>query len=123
MIEGWKMEVGIRDVMAVLGFTLAIAGQTWAIIHYLINRMDRQKKEIEDKIDADKKDSVREDSNLHNRINEVKDHYVKRTELDREFSTLQKGMTDMKADFHIAMQGINTRIDQVIAILSRNTKE
>lgn len=123
MVEGWRMELSIRDVMAVLGFILAIAVQTWGIIHYLINRMDNHKRELEVKLESDKKDSSREDSNLHTRINEVKDQYVKRTELDREFSTLQKGMTDMKADFHIAMQGINTRIDQVIAILSRKPGE
>jgi hypothetical protein len=111
-ITGWVMQVELRDILGLLGFILAIAVQTWGIIQFMLRR-----------IDENRDHSDREVVELHERINVVKDQYVKRTELDREFAVLQKYMTDIKDDFHRGLAGVGQRIDQVITLLSRKPNE
>lgn len=118
-IAGLAMQFEFDDVMKLLTFVLAIGVQTWAIVAFLMRRQDEHRAALEKKIDEHKKEAVTDSGALHNRINEVKDSYVKRSDLDREFTNLQKNMSDMKLDFHTALVGINQRMDQMLTLISK----
>lgn len=97
------VQLSTGDVVAVLSFLLAIAVQTWAIVRYMIGRMD-----------SHRESSNLEITKLHDRVNEVKDQYVKRVDIDRDLSHIQNTVTDIKNDVNVQMSGMNNRLDLLI---------
>src|SRR5690606_12942844 len=94
------------DLLSVLGFALTIGVQTWAIVRYMIGRMDAHRDAASSEIKG-----------LHERINEVKDQYVKRADIDRDLMHIQHTVTDMKNDVNVQMSGMNNRLDMLISTL------
>jgi hypothetical protein len=121
-IAGWVMGDEVKVVLALIAVMLTIGGQTWAIITYFQRRQDELEKKLDDKVKAFGDRSGTDITTLHNRINDVKDTYVKRTELDRDFINLQKSMSDMKGDLHRAIDGMNLRFDQLVSLIRKATE-
>lgn len=102
-------------VLWIVGFMFTAGVQTFALVRFLVNRMDSQHKELEDQMNG-------QVVALHERVNVVKDEYVKRVDLDRDLSGLKelilsikadthKAMGDIKSDQHQMMTQINSRLD------------
>lgn len=100
------VQLSMGDVIAALVFLLAMAGQTWGIMRYMIGRMDSHRER-----------NSQEVTELHKRINEVKDQYVKRVDIDRDLSHIQSTVTDMKNDVNAQMSGMNSRLDILLNTL------
>jgi len=117
------MHVEPKDILGLLTFVLAVAGQTWGIVHYLIKRQDEHKEALERKIHEARLKAESDVVTIYKRVDEVKENYVKRAELDREFNNLKTYMSEMKEDFHRSLTSVGTRLDQVVALLSRKQPE
>lgn len=100
------VQMTVGDIIGVLGFLLAMGVQTWAIVRYMIGRMDNHR-------DA----AVAEISKIHDRINTVKDDYVKRVDIDRDLSHIQSTVSEMNNNMNAAMSGMNSRLDILLSTL------
>lgn len=65
------------------------------------------------------------DDNLHHRINQTRDEYVKRVDLDAHISRVESRMRDLREelradirDIKEEQKGTNTRLDAVLAKLT-----
>lgn len=105
-VEDCLVQLTVGDVVAILGFLLAIGVQTWAITRYMIGRMDAHREATNNELKA-----------IHERINEVKDQYVKRSDIDRDLTHIQNTVTDIKNDVNVQMSGMNSRLDMLISTL------
>lgn len=103
------VQLGMSDVLSVLGLMLALAVQTWAIMRFMISRMDGHSDKQEEKIAA-----------IHTRINEVKDQYVKRTDIDRDLAQMNRSIADVNQSLNMQMTGVNTRLDTIIHAIGKN---
>lgn len=120
-ITGWVMQLDFDGTLQLIGVLATVTGGGWGIINYLQNRQEQHKREVETKIEALYARLEADNRRTDGRINDVKDTYVKRADLDREFANLQKHMSDMKQDFHNALVGVNARMDQMLALISKWT--
>lgn len=114
-------QVDANTVMWMLGTGFTVAVATWGTVRYLIGRMDSQAGALTAKIEA-------EVTALHNRVNGVKDDYVKRVDVDRDLNNLYRliesikadnatAMREIREDQHRVMEQINTRLDKLTALV------
>lgn len=94
------VQLDLNTVIAALVFLLALAVQTWGIVRFLISRMDKHRE-----------DSQREITAVHDRINLVKDEYVKRTDIDRDLAHISRSLTDLNTSLNTQMTNVANRID------------
>lgn len=89
-------------ILAVSSFIAAMTFQTFGIIKYLLGVSNNGDKE------------------LHERINGVKDEYVKRSELDRDLNAINKTLALMREDFRDGVAQIqNIQKEQALEINKR----
>ena len=62
------------------------------------------------------------DDRLHERVNRVRDEYVRRVDLDDLVAQLRDSVRELRDETREASRGTNTRLDQVLAVLAKNTK-
>lgn len=114
MIEGLLMQFDAEFVVSVIGLMLTLIGQTWLVITFLLNRADVDKRELIERMDADSRDILKKVSELHEKVNSVKDDYVRKDDADKEITRLYRNMTDYKIDLVGQINTINARLDTII---------
>jgi len=62
------------------------------------------------------------DTQLHERVNRVKDDYVRRIDLDGHVNQLREGMKELKDETRDSAKETNKRLDQVLAVLVQDKK-
>jgi Leucine-rich repeat (LRR) protein len=113
------VQLGIGDIFTALGFLLALAVQTWGLTRFLISRMDSQKEKLESQIEKNRTESSAENKLVHDRINTVKDQYVKREDIDRDLAQIQRSVSDVNANVNAQMSGVNNRLDHIVSIMTK----
>jgi hypothetical protein len=98
------VQLDFGNIIAALGFLLALGVQTWAIMRFIIGRMDKHRE-----------DTQKEIADLHVRVNTVKDEYVKRTDIDRDLAHISRGLTEVNNSLNSQMSSVSNRIDILIA--------
>ncbi|MDH7790743.1 hypothetical protein [Ochrobactrum sp. AN78] len=58
------------------------------------------------------------DDELHHRINQVRDEYVRRVEFDAHFDLLREDVRELRED----LKGTNKRLDQLMSVLAQDKK-
>lgn len=65
-------------------------------------------------------DAIRKgDAELHVRVNDVRDEYARRTDLDGHMSRMDMAMRDMRNDMKEQHRDTQRRLDSVLAALNR----
>lgn len=59
------------------------------------------------------------DDALHERVNRVRDEYVRRTDLDGHIQRLEKNVDDVRNDIKQSRNEMNERLDKIIAGISK----
>ena len=93
-------------VLAGLGVITAMAVAAWGVVKWFSDRIERKHGE-----------AMSEVATLHTRVNEVRDLYVKRSDLDRDLDQLYSAIRDIKNEQHLARTETNQRLDRVLAML------
>ncbi|MBA8818999.1 hypothetical protein BRY73_20005 [Ochrobactrum sp. P6BS-III] len=62
------------------------------------------------------------DDQLHDRVNRVRDEYVRRVDLDDHVKQLRDGMKEMRDETREGLKETNKRLDQVLAVLASDKK-
>jgi septal ring factor EnvC (AmiA/AmiB activator) len=97
------VQLDFGNIIAALGFLLALGVQTWALTRFMINRMDKHRD-----------DTQKEIADVHTRINTVKDEYVKRADIDRDLNQISRGISDVNNSLNSQMTSVGNRIDILI---------
>ena len=95
----------LKDAITLMAFVLAVGVNTWGIIRYLVNRIDERHEK-----------AMGEIVNLNRRVD---DHFVKRTELDRDLQSVYKSLELIRADIKAGAVDTNHRLDNLIKIISK----
>ena len=62
------------------------------------------------------------DDQLHERVNRVRDEYVRRVDLDDHVKQIRDSVRELRDESREASRGTNTRLDQVLAVLAQDKK-
>lgn len=116
------MQVEPQVLLGVMGIMITLAFQTWVVVSFLLNRADRDKKELTDRMDADKKEiTTRLDADkdvVLSEIAKIRDVYMRKDDADKEVSRLYRTLTDFKVDLSNQVSTINSRLDSIINAIS-----
>ncbi|MCY1370286.1 hypothetical protein D9M69_573730 [compost metagenome] len=67
--------------------------------------------------------SIRDgDNQLHERVNRVRDEYVRRVDMDDHVKQFRDGIKEMRDETREGMKETNKRLDQVLAVLAQDKK-
>ncbi len=86
---------------------------------WIITRVETRHTEAINLTETRHKEAMTHISQVHTRVNEVKDEYVKRSELDRDFKALERRMesTERAISDHAAQT--NQRLDRMLMLLGK----
>lgn len=73
------------------------------------------------KIDDVKAEAGKGDDALHERVNRVRDEYVKRVDLDGHMSRMETNVKELREETREGTREINRRLDQVLTTLQPRT--
>lgn len=104
-IFGELATVDFNTLIQLVGVVLLFTGQTVALYKFIQNGRDTDRKRLEDhretvavELTAHRKDFLAEAQKLHSRVNEVKDNYVNRAELEKELTRLYSYIAEARQD-------------------------
>lgn len=111
--------IELKDVLTILGLAIALGGALLGGFKWIITRVEARHSEAVSLTESRHKEVMGHISQVHTRVNEVKDEYVKRTELDRDFKALEKRMesTEKAISEHAAQT--NQRLDRMLMLLGK----
>jgi len=59
------------------------------------------------------------DDALHSRINQVRDEYVRRHDMDIQMNQLRESVRELREELRTGLRETNKRLDQIIAVMAR----
>lgn len=105
------------DLRWLIGTTITLATFFGGALIASFRSLSHAQKTAEDRLGAAIKDG---DDQLHERVNRVRDEYVRRVDLDGHVSQLREGMKELKDETRESARGMNKRLDQVLDALVRD---
>jgi hypothetical protein len=108
--------IELSDVLTILAVVLGITGSIWGSIRWLISSTEKNIKDLRDSMQSAISSQGEDIGNLHERINEVKDHYVKRVDLDRDLTNIYGMLNSIKDDIRGQTDAMNQRLDRLINV-------
>jgi len=107
------------DLRWLIGTAITLATFFGGALIASFRSLSHAQKTAEDRLGAAIKDG---DDQLHERINRVRDEYVRRVDLDGHVSQLREGMKELKDENRESTREMNKRLDQVLAVLTQERK-
>lgn len=74
------------------------------------------------RIDTAKDDAKKGDDTLHDRVNRVRDEYVKRVDLDGHMARMETNVKELRDETREGTREINRRLDQVLTTLQPGSR-
>lgn len=112
------MNIEPQFVLSLVGLMVTIGFQTWVIIKFLIKRADDDKKELMARIDRETSTISGEVGKLHEKINTVKDDYIRKDDVEKELGRIYKTLADFKFELTGQLNQMNGRFDNVMNALT-----
>ena len=127
--------IDLSDVLTIVGLVLGLSVQAVITVNWMNTKFDNHQKMINDRFDEyqkmihskseaankmliDKSESTDKSlSAVHRRIDDVKDSYVKRVDLDRDLSAMHTVLGSIKGDLNNQTGEVNNRLDRLVKIL------
>lgn len=94
-----------------MGLIVAWLGLLWPVWRWLTQRVDNKHKEAMEHVEK-----------LHERVNEVRDLYVKRSDLDRDLKAVNSSLESIKQDLSRQSTEVTKRLDHLLlAVRDQNS--
>lgn len=107
----------IPTFIQISGFFLALGGYTWGVISYIM-------KTIDDRVSSERKERLRVEGDLYNKIDLSKENSVRREDFNRHVDSVEKQFTSFREDLKTSMSTINSQLNNLILLMtSSNTKK
>ena len=107
------------DLRWLIGTAITLATFFGGALIAAFRSLSASQKSAEDRLGAAIKDG---DDQLHERVNRVRDEYVRRVDLDDHVRQLRDGMKEMRDETREGLKETNKRLDQVLAVLAQDKK-
>lgn len=92
----------LSDVLTVITILLGVGASYFKLAKWMTQKLD-------DELNI-----------VHKRINEVRDEYVKRVDLDRDLTNLYAMLNSIKDDIRAQTNSVNQRLDKFLDALIKN---
>lgn len=119
MMELLGAEVMANEIQWLIGLAVGLGSTFTVALIAAFRSLSTSQKSAEDRLGAAIKDG---DDQLHERVNRVRDEYVRRVDLDDHVRQLRDGMKEMRDETREGLKGTNHRLDQVLAVLAQDKK-
>lgn len=97
--------IELNDMLTIFGIFIGLFAQAVGVIRWMNAKIDDKHAEYH-----------REITNAHKRIDKVRDEYVKRVDLDRDFVNIYSMLNSIKDDIKDQTGAMNARLDKLIGI-------
>lgn len=105
----------MNDVVKLIGLFITISVVGWGVIKWLLSRIDK----VHSVSEENHQRVSQNISHLHSRVDEVKDTYVKRSDLDRDFKSMERRMESVEKSIADSRAETNQRLDRMLMLLGR----
>ena len=111
--------IEVQDVFKLIGIFLTISVIGWGVVKWLLARIDNTGNAVRDYADQKHQIVIESINRVDGRVNEVKDEYVKRSELDRDFKALEKRLESTEKAIADGRAETNQRLDRMLMLLGK----
>lgn len=105
----------ISDALQLVGLFVTISVIGWGVVRWLVSRIDG----VHEMAEGQRQSFSRDIAHLHNRVDEVKDTYVKRSELDRDFKAMERRLESVERSIAESRSETNQRLDRMLMLLGK----
>lgn len=109
----------INDVLTLIGIVLAIGGTFWGFIRWNINKIESGYNDARNHTDQKHALAIDYITRVDSRVNEVRDEYVKRSDLDRDFKSIERQLDAIRKDQADDRLERNQRLDRMLMLLGK----
>lgn len=88
--------IELSDVLTILGIALGVGGAYFKLVKWMSSKLETEL------------------NSVHKRINDVRDQYVKRVDLDRDLTNLYAMLNSIKDDIRAQTDSVNQRLDRFL---------
>lgn len=107
------------EIQWLIGLAVGLGSTFTVALIAAFRSLSTSQKSAEDRLATAIKDG---DDQLHERVNRVRDEYVRRVDLDDHVRQLRDGMKEMRDETREGLKETNKRLDQVLAVLAQDKK-
>lgn len=119
MMAWWGDEVMGDDIKWLIGLATGLGGTFTVALIATFRSLSASMKSGEDRLSTAIKDG---DDQLHERVNRVRDEYVRRVDMDDHVKQFRDGIKEMRDETREGLKETNKRLDQVLAVLAQDKK-
>ena len=94
--------IELSDVLTIVGIVGSVGASYIGLVRWMTTKIDSELKEV------------------HKRINEVRNDYVKRVDLDRDLVNLYAMLNSIKDDIRAQTDSVNIRLDKFLDALIKD---
>jgi DNA repair ATPase RecN len=107
------------ELFKLIGIFLTISVIGWGVVKWLLARIDATETISRSYTDQKHNTAISVITRVDDRLNEVKDDYVKRAELDRDFKALEKRLESTEKAISEGRAETNQRLDRMLMLLGQ----
>lgn len=111
--------IEFKDVLTLIGLLFTAGVSFWAVIRWTVAKIEEKHTDAKQYTDTRHSSALDYITRVDGRVNEVKDEYVKRSELDRDFKALEKQIDSMNKAFAEGRAETNQRLDRMLMLLGK----
>ena len=111
--------IELKDVLTIVGLAIAIGGSFLGAFKWIVTRIEQRHTEAVKLTEDRHTEAMSQINHVHTRVNQVKDEYVKRSDLDRDFKALEKRMESTERAISDHAGQTNQRLDRMLMLLGK----
>lgn len=106
------------DWWQLIGVLALMVTQAFVMWRWFVSRQDQQRRDLDDKLATAVKAMQGAVEQVHSRINDVRDQYVKQSDFDRHIGRFETEMKSIGGDVRRQHEHLTGRIDAVLAAIN-----
>lgn len=111
--------IELKDVLTLIGLLFTAGVSFWAVIRWTITKIEDKHAEAQRYTDLRHGSAIEYISKVEGAVTSVKEEYVRRTELDRDFKALEKQIDSMNKSIADGRAETNQRLDRMLMLLGK----
>ena len=104
------MEMSNTEVLMLIGYVGATGVQTWLLVRYLIDRMDKKANEVYIQMGKEREERLQSEAMIRANVDGIRDTHVRREDYLHHVNAMSTQITDLR-------NSITSRLDAVISAL------
>lgn len=111
--------IELKDLLTLIGLLFTAGVSFWAVIRWTITKIEDKHAEAQRYTDVRHTSAIEYITKVEGTVSSVRDEYVKRSELDRDFKALEKQIDAMNKANAEGRAETNQRLDRMLMLLGK----